>query len=495
MSTVPRAARSEAGEEASGKTGGPKDLRHFIRQVVRHLPGSIKHVIREIDPCFGCTALAERFARRNEYPAMFFEKVKGSRLPVMINLTATQERLALALGTTVEEMVSTYGELLAHGIPPVEVEVDEAPVKQVVWQGADADLNRLPIPTHNAKDAGPYVTGGMGITRDLETGTINMGLYRHQVHSRNELGVWFIKNHHGAYIWQNYEEQSRPMPIAIAVGHHPALLLGAVSKIRGVGGEYDAAGALLGEPVRVVRAEDSDLLVPADAEIVIEGEVLPNVHREEGPFGEWPGHYMAGGPKPVIKVSTITLRSDAIYHDVFSANREHLLMGSLPRMGSVFRTVKDVVPGLTAVNIPSHSRMHCYISIKKKFDEEVKKAAFTALTTAAQNLRMVVVVDDDINVYNDGDVLWAIGTRFDAERDLLVIPRWSGPGGLQPAGWEYHEDGSRSPRMITAMVLDATKPAPPIPYPERAAVPQEAVEAADETGIADLTELPQTKVE
>jgi 2,5-furandicarboxylate decarboxylase 1 len=160
-------------------------------------------------------------------------------------------------------------------------------------------------------------------------------------------------------------------------------------------------------------------------------------------------------------------------------------------MGSIYRNVKQVVPGLKAINVPAHSRMHCYVSIKKHRDAEVKKAAFAALNTEPENLKMIVVVDDDIDVFNDGDVMWAIGTRFDAARDLLVIPRWSGPGGLLPVGWEYHDDGSKTPRMITAVVIDATKPVPPAAYPPRAIVPPAAVDAAEMSGIVDLERLPK----
>jgi 2,5-furandicarboxylate decarboxylase 1 len=466
----------------------PKDLRSFLREVLAQRPGEIKRVSEPVDPHFGATGLAERFARENQYPALYFEKIRGSDIPLVLNLTATYDRLALALGTTVAEMVPTFGQRMTAPIPAREVSREDAPVKALTWTGKDVDLGRLPFLTHNELDAGPYITSGVGIMRDPDTGRINAGIYRHQVQSKDELGVWFIDTHHGAYIHRRFEEMGQPAPIAIAIGHHPAVVMGAVCRIPGIGGEFEAAGALLGEGIEVTRAELSDLPVPARAEIVIEGEVILQKRTEEGPFGEWPGHYTAEGPKPVIKVKAITMRRDAIYYDIFSANREHLVLGSLPRMGSIYRNVKQAVPGLKAVNVPAHSRMHCYLSIKKDRDAEVKKAAFAALNTEPENLKMIIVVDDDINVFNDGDVMWAVGTRFDAARDLLVIPRWSGPGGLLPVGWDFHPDGSKTPRMITAVVIDATKPVPPAAYPPRAIVPAAAVEAAKATVVTDLTE-------
>lgn len=469
----------------------PKDLRSFIRDLIAARPGEVKRVSVPVDPRFGATAIAERFARDNQYPALYFEKVGGSRIPLVLNLTATYDRLAVALKTTLQELVPVFGERMTRPIAARDVPREAAPVKEQVWTGDDVDLGKLPLLTHNELDGGPYITSGIGIMRDPESGQINAGLYRHQLYSRNELGVWFIDGHHGSYIYRRYEERGEPAPIAIAIGHHPAVVMGAVCRLPGIGGEFDAAGGLLGESVEVTRAETSDLPVPARAEIVIEGEVIPHERRHEGPFGEWPGHYTAEGPKPVIRVTAITMRRQPIYYDVFSANREHLVLGSLPRMGSIYRNVKAVVPGLRAVNVPAHSRMHCYLGISKTRDAEVKKAAFAALNTESENLKMIVVVDDDINVFNDGDVMWAIGTRFDAARDLLVIPRWSGPGGLLPVGWEYHPDGTRTPRMITATIIDATKPLPPAAYPPRAVVPAAAVDAASTAGITDLQRLPE----
>ena len=257
--------------------------------------GEIRRVSDPVDPRFGATAVAQRFARENQYPALYFDKVGCSAIPLVLNLTATYERLALALGTTLADLVPTFGERMAHPLPAREVSRGDAPVKEQVWTGDDVDLGKLPLLTHNELDAGAYITSGIGIMRDPETGRINAGIYRHQVHSRNELGVWFIDTHHGAYIYRRYEERGQAAPIVIAIGHHPAVVMGAVCRVPGVGGEFDAAGGLLGENVETTRAETCDLPVPARAEIVIEGEVIPHERKQEGPFGEWPGHYTGAG--------------------------------------------------------------------------------------------------------------------------------------------------------------------------------------------------------
>lgn len=457
----------------------PKDLRSFINQVLAERPGDILVVDEEVDPKFGITGIAAKLAGENRFPAVFCRKVKGSQIPVIINLTASYDRLALALGTTVANMVPDYANRPVVKIPPRVVAKSEAPVKEVILKGDEAKMSVLPIPTHNELDAGPYISGDVLICKDPDTGELNAGMYRIQVQKEQQLGFWFWDTHHAAYIQHRYEELGKEMEVAIAIGHHPAFVMAAVSRLVGMGGEFEEAGALLGEPLEVVPAETVDLLVPARAEIVIEGKIPPGVRAFEGPFAEWPGLYLGESDKPIIKVTAITMRKDAIYYDVFSANREHTVLGSLPRMGIIYRTVKQFVPGVKNVNVPSHSRMHCYISIKKQAEVEVKKAAMAAYLVEPQNLKMVVVVNDDIDVFNDAEVLWAIGTRCYWEKDVTLITRWFGPGGLSPIGYEFNADGTRTPVMTAALIVDATKPAPPTPYPPRAKVPQEVLDNID----------------
>lgn len=458
-----------------------KDLRTFIEQVAALMPDQIHMITETVDPRFGITAVAGKLAKERKFPALFFTNVKGSFLPLVINLTASYERLALGLNTTIGEMARMCGERQFNPIPP-KIVLD-GPVKETVLTGDKARLSLLPIPTHNELDSGPYITGGVLICKDPETGQHNAGIYRHEVQGEQQLGAFFQGSHHAGYIYQRYSEMNRPMEVAIAVGHNPGFLLGAASLLPGIGGEFEQVGALLGEPLELVRAHSVDLLVPARAEIVIEGIIPPRETHFEGPFGEWPGYYVGEGEKPFVRVKTITMRRDAIYHAVFPANQEHLVLGSLPRMGSIYRRIKETVPGLVNVNVPAHARTHCYISIKKTKQVEVKKAAFAALNTEPENLRFIVVVDDDINVFNEPEVMWAMGTRCRPEKDITVIPDWCGPGGLNPTGWEYYADEARKPVMSGAVIIDATQPAPPVRYPPRAKPPEKLVESMSLDGL------------
>jgi 2,5-furandicarboxylate decarboxylase 1 len=462
-----------------------QNLRTFLRQAIAADAGNVKVVEHRVDRKFAIQAHAAKLAERAEYPALLFMDVEGSRFPCVANVLATYERIALALGCNVKDIPKAYGEMLSKPVPSVEVERSAAPVKDVVVN--DVDLETLPIGFHNELDGGPYVTAGVSVLRDPETGVQNAGIYRHHVFSSTTMGCLMGSTHDGGIIHEKYSKRGEGTPIAVAIGHHPALLLAAVARLPGIGGEFEAAGGFLRESVTLVKAETSDLMVPAEAEFVLEGYLEPNRQAEEGPFGEWPGHYLGDQTAPVMTITTITHRRDAIWQDVMSSAREHLLLGGLPRAGSIYRSVKEVVPGVVSVNVPAESRMHCYISIKRRKNVDVKRAAFAALTTEPDNLRAVIVVDDDINIFDDRDVLWAVGTRFDATRDLTIIRDWSGPGSLLPSNWEYHEDGSRDARTSSAMIIDATKPLPPTPYPPRTKVPDAALNRVDLTKLEDLS--------
>jgi 2,5-furandicarboxylate decarboxylase 1 len=466
-----------------------RDLRTFLADVAAADPASIRVVGAPVDPRFQITAYGAAAARDGEHPVFFFPEVVGSSMACVSNLVATHERLGLALGMDPDDLRAGSSDLGAsrQAHPPVEVAPADAPVKEVVLTGDDVRLSELPIPTHNELDGGPFLTAAVGIMRDPHSGAINAGIYRHHIYDDRTMGVWFFGSHHGGTIHRRYSEMGQDTPIALAIGHHPAFLMGAVSRVPGIGGEYDAAGAFLGEPVEVVAAETSDLLVPAAAEIVIEGRIVHGRMSEEGPFAEWPGHYVGGGLKPIIEVDAITHRRGAIFQDIQASGEEHRLMGALPRVASIFRNVSQVVPGLKAVSVPTHARMHCYLSIRKEHDNDVTRAAFAALNTEPENLRMIVVVDDDIDVNDHRELAWAVGTRFDAERDLQIVPGWNGPGGLLPTTWEYDTEGGRTARRSSATIIDATKPAPPVVFPARARVPEEVVAAVDLAVAAPFT--------
>lgn len=450
-----------------------KDLRTFIDQIIKEYPDEIVMVDREVDPVFELTGVVEKLENEKKYPGVLFNNVKGSKIPVFINSMASYRRLALSLDMTLEQAIEEYSVREANPLPLKEVSSDQAPVHEVVLTGDDVDLGILPFTHHNEHDAGKYISAGISLVKDRASGKINAGMYRLQIQSKNEMGFMVNPINHANYVRIDYEEANEDMPVAIVIGHHPAVYMGSVSKVFGVGGELEVAGGLMGESLEMVQAKTIDMLVPARSEIVIEGIIKPGRRRFEGPFGEWPRYYAKEGEQPVIEVTAITMRRDAICQDLLNAHAEHHLLGALPRMGSIYRQVKSVVPHMKAVNLPlsGTGRVFCYISIKKRAEGEPKQAAFAALTTEP-NIKHVIIVDEDIDVFDENDVQWAVATRFEADRDLIIMPNCMG-GHLNPTSYDY-ERMEKGP-MQTKLIMDATKPLPPVKFPVVARVPEEVV--------------------
>jgi len=285
-----------------------KDLRTFLRDVAAARPTDLHMVTRRVSVECEPTAVIERLEAEGRHPAVLFTDVAGSGIPLIINVLASFNRLAVAFGT--RNPVDLQRKLAASEwkpAQPVIVKRGEAPVKDVVLTGREASLDLLPIIKHNEKDAGLYVDAATCIVKQRGTGAYNMGLYRHQKFGSQELGFMVNPAHHATYIRREYEEAGEPMDVALVIGHHPGFILASIAKVPGIGGELELASAYLEEPLELVPAETVDLMVPARAEIIIEGQIRHDYHHE-GPFGEWPRFYTKEGPQPVVPVTAITMR-------------------------------------------------------------------------------------------------------------------------------------------------------------------------------------------
>ena len=456
----------------------PQDLRTYLDQLVAKHPEQLKVVDAEVDPVFEVTALVDKMQYDPKFPgfpAVLFRNVKGSKVPLLINLHGSYQRLALSIGTDIHGMVAEYSKREGAGIPVTRVSSDKAPVHEVVLTGDDIDMTTFPLLVHQELDAGKYITSGATICRDPASGRQNAGIFRHQLQGPSSIGFMTNPANHTSYVLRALRELGRPMEVAIVIGHHPAMLMGAVSKLGGIGGEMEVMGGLLGESLEVVKCKTVDLEVPARAEIVIEGivDTDPAAVRDEGPFGEYPRYYTMLGPFPWVRITAITMRKDPIYVDVFNAHTEHSLLGALPRMGSILRRVKEAMPTVTAINLPlsGMGRSHLYISMKKRVDGEPKIAACAAFAVDP-NLKHIFVVDDDIDVFNETDVLWMLATRFQGDRDLTIMPNFLG-GHLNPITYGHHRE-EKGP-METKLIFDCTKPAPPATFPPMTRVPPAVV--------------------
>lgn len=416
--------------------------------------GRLRRISTPVSPIFELASVC-RYAQLDDalkQDVLLFEHVEGSDIPVVGNLMVTRENAAIAFGIEPGALLRLGVEAMERPIPPVRVE--RAPCQEIVELAPDLDVRLLPICQNSERDGGRYITAGIHITNNPENGVRNVGLQRNQVHDADTLGIWMAPTHMRAHFEAN-EAQERPLPVAIVIGAHPALLIASQFRTAFDEDELPAAGGLLGEPIQTVKCVTSDLEVPAQAEIVIEGEVLPKVRHQEGPFGEFTRQYGIQRQLPVVKIRAITRRRNAIYHNVLSGKSpEHPLIGALGREPSLFRAVRASLPGVVSVHMPlgSGANMHAWISIRKTSEGDAQKAGFAAF--AHQDLiKHVIVVDDDIDIQDPFEMDYALGTRVHADRDIYVIPRVRAVV-LDPAAEEY----TVGKGTVSKMIVDATKP-------------------------------------
>jgi 2,5-furandicarboxylate decarboxylase 1 len=442
-----------------------KDLRTFLEEVEGDEPDQVLRVTKEVDPRFEITGVLARLEKDRKFPIVIFEKVKGSSLPVVTNVHADARRLFRAIGlkdATLPEFIREYS--AREDRPRSPVIVKEAPVQEVVLTGKDVDVTRLPILTYHEKDAGRYITAGFGIMRDPDSGVRNAGIYRLMVHSPDTFGIQLSETAHGHYIWQMYERQNRPTPMAVAIGHHPAFYVGCLSFTSLETDEFAVAGGIMDEPVELVPCRTLDLEVPAAAEIVLECEILPKTRKSEAPFGEYPGTYGPQRNNPIVQVKAITMRRNAYYQSSFVGHADNLLLSGIVRSTTIMKTVKMASPKVRAVHVPTSGRCRfiCYLSIEKIIEGEPKNAAMAAFA-ADPFLKYVVVVDQDVNILSDEEVLHAIATRVRADTDIFMVTYAKGSP-LDPASY----DPPGGSHLVTKMGIDATRKAN---YPEEIRVP------------------------
>ncbi len=450
----------------------PADLRSFLDALESAPPGSLATITREVDPNLQLTGLIRRLQADGRHPVLFFENVKGTSCRVVANALATRERLGFVFGVSGEQVVDEYLRRQDRLIPVEHLERGASvPVREVVMTGEAANILDLPQIVHCGADAGPYFASGVVLARDPDTGIYNAGVYRTQIVSERKVRIYPSAATNLRYLYNKAEAKGEALEVAWVLGHHPALLL--ASQYRGPidVDELEVAGGLLGEALRMVPAETIALEVPADAEIVVEGRILPGIREPEGPFGEFTWTLGPAEMNPVAEITAVTRRRDAIYLDVFSAHAEHNLLGMLPREALLRQRVRAAVPSLKAVSMPLSGtcRFTAYVSIGAAYPGAAKQAAMAAFASDSF-LKQVIVVDDDIDVFNEADVMWAVATRVQADRDIIVIPdAWTNE--LDPSAHQPN-DRTRRGGVNAKWIVDATRPAD-LPVQPRADVPDE----------------------
>lgn len=432
-----------------------QDLRTYMNTLEER--GELITVTEEVDPLTQAGVLLWQSEK-----AVLLSNVKGySGWKILGQAVKTRRHVAIALNTTPEEaLVEAVRRIEAR---PVECRVvSDGSVKEEVLLGDQVDLRKLPVPYSSEGDRAPFITAGLCIVRDPETGARNMAFHRLQVKSRNHTGILMVPRHTWM-IYEKYEVLDEPMPMAVVIGHHPAYeIAAAYSGPLGLD-ELEVAGALLREPPEVVRCETIDLEVPAHAEIVLEGDVPPGVREEEGPFGEFQGYLLTGeGMNPVFKVKAVTMRRDAIYRHVQAGMppTEHQTLVGFPMEIAIYGHVNDVEGYIDLKDVhipPSGGCFTVILQLTPHYEGQAKNALMASLSSPYLHPKIAVAVDEDIDIYDPGDVQWAVSTRVNPSEDIFII------GGtrnhpMDPSLPLTSPPGTRWQRIGSKMGIDATKP-------------------------------------
>ena len=395
-----------------------------------------------VDLRFELAAHAKRLDGRR---ATLFPRPGGHPIPVVSGLVSDRNWIAEAMGVEPTELLARFQEAALNPIPWREI--GAGAVQDVVER--DVDLARLmPLPTHNEHDSGPYITAGLMIARNPDTGRQNVSIHRCQLSGANRLGVLLLPRHTHMF-FEMAERAQKPLHVAIVIGIDPLTLLASQAIVPLDHDELEIAGALHRRPLPVVKCITSDVRVPAEAEIVVEGRVLPDVREPEGPFGEFPQYYGERAVRHVIEVDAVTRRKDAIFHTVVGGGLEHILLGAIPREATLLAHLRRSFPNVRDVHLSlgGVGRYHLHVQIKKRQEGEAKNVMLGAFA-GHYDVKHVIVVDEDVDIHDPAQVEWAVATRFQADQDLVIVSNSQGSK-LDPST----RDG-----VGAKMGLDATKP-------------------------------------
>ncbi|MDP2829988.1 MAG: 4-hydroxy-3-polyprenylbenzoate decarboxylase [Sulfuricellaceae bacterium] len=423
------------------------DLRDFIAQLEQQ--GELKRISAEVDPYLEMTEICDRVLRA-EGPALLFENPRGHSIPVLANLFGTPKRVAMGMGEDDVAALREVGKLLAflkEPEPPKGLkdawdklpifrqvlnmaprELSSAPCQDIVWEGQDVDLSKLPIQTCWPGDVAPLITWGLVITRGPYKKRQNLGIYRQQVIAPNKVIMRWLAHRGGALDLRDFQEANpgQAFPVSVALGADPATILGAVTPVPDSLSEYQFAGLLRGSKTELIKCLGNDLQVPASAEIVLEGVIHPGEMAPEGPYGDHTGYYNEVAEFPVFTIERITMRRNPIYHSTYTGKPpdEPAILGVA--LNEVFvPLLQKQYPEITDFYLPPEGCSYrlAVVSIKKQYPGHAKRVLFGVWSFLRQFMytKFIIVTDDDVNIRDWKEVIWAMTTRVDPARDTLLI--------------------------------------------------------------------------
>jgi UbiD family decarboxylase len=432
-------------------TPDDQSLRGFLEATGNIFPEEILRIREPVSRELEMTSVIFELDRTGRSPVVIFENVVGSKMPVVTNIAGNRKLLAHCLGATPDTLPTAFRERCQSYIP-CEV-VDKGAWDDIVMEGDQVDLTQLPIPFQFAVDAAPYITAGQICARDPETGVDTTGFHRLMLKSKNRLGISLHSRRRMHEFHRRAEARGHSLPAAVVIGTHPLHYMGSMvyaypPHVR----KYEIIGGLFGEPYRLARCGVGDIEVPAGAEMIIEGEILADVREPEGPFGEFTGYASYRSTQNVFVAHRIRMRRDAFFHSVVSGmSRDHILMSCVTREGEILNALRRNLPNVKAVHVP-HKTCGAFlaiVSMKKTAEGEPKMAMLTALGTELYT-KHVIVVDDDVDIFDMEDVMWAVATRVRAEKDIFLVP------GVKSAIIDPTSDPKTF--TVTKMGIDATAP-------------------------------------
>ncbi len=424
-----------------------KDLRDFLDQLA--LRGQLKRVAHPIDPYLEMTEICDRLLKQGG-PAVLFEQPKNHSIPVLGNLFGTPDRVALGMGQESMAALREVGKLLAYlkePHPPKGLKdaweklpvlkqvlnmapkvVSSAPCQEIVWEGQAVDLSKLPIQTCWPGDVAPLITWGLTVTRGPHKSRQNLGIYRQQVIAPNKVIMRWLAHRGGALDYRDFCQVNpgMPYPVAVALGADPATILGAVTPVPDSLSEYQFAGLLRGAKTEVVQCLTHDLQVPASAEIVLEGFIYPDETAIEGPYGDHTGYYNEQERFPVFTIERMTMRRNPIYHSTYTGKPpdEPAILGVA--LNEVFvPLLQKQFTEITDFYLPPEgcSYRMAIVSMKKQYPGHAKRVLFGVWSFLRQFMytKFIIVTDEDIDIRDWKEVIWAITTRVDPARDTLIV--------------------------------------------------------------------------
>jgi 2,5-furandicarboxylate decarboxylase 1 len=398
------------------------DLRSFLKVLKEN--GELLEIKKEVNLKHEIGSVIATLERKGA-EAAFFSNVKGHKIPVTGGLLSDHRKIALALDCKIEEVSDRMEAALSANETIKPIVVENPLFKENIITGDDIDLFSIPIPIHAPKDGGSFITAGVTISREQDLGRQNLSYQRMHIKSKNQTGVMINEWRHLKDFLDKAESEQKSLPVAVAVGVDPVVMIAA--GIRTDLDEMELACTLRGKPIEVAECHTSGLLVPAHAEFIIEGEIIAGMREEEGPLAEFTGHYGLLWKSPVFKVKAICHRNNPIWQTLNGASYEHINLGNvLSREPALKKFTTYVSKSVKSVHIPPYgSGFLALISMDKKNEGEAKNVAMAAMVSHI-NIKTVIVLDTDVDIYNPADVLWALANRINPREDIFVVPNAQG---------------------------------------------------------------------